>query len=252
MFARGFLGWSLSELGRFDAAESVAREGLALAEAVEHPQTVVAGLLGIGTLHVRRGDVAQAIAPFERARDICQRHDIPLWRPVFASFLGYSLALSARFAEAESLLREALDVAAMMRLGSFHSQMIMWLSEAKLLMGAVGEASALADDALQSTRDKLEAGFEGWALRLAAEVTTHRDPLDVERAEEPLRPGDSTGRAPRRASARRALSSRPRRPVPARRPRSGGTRAGSRRRRRCFATCRCVSGRIASTPSSSC
>jgi class 3 adenylate cyclase/tetratricopeptide (TPR) repeat protein len=193
VFARGFLGWSLSEQGRFDEADAVAREALELAEAVEHPPTVVAGLLGMGTLHVRRGDVAQAIGPFERARELCQRHDIRLWRPVFASFLGYSLALSARFAEAESLLREALDEAAMMRLGSFDSQMIMWLSEAKLLMGAVDEAGALADDALQSTRDKLEAGFEGWALRLAAEVSTQRAPLDVRRAE------DLYGQALRRA-----------------------------------------------------
>jgi class 3 adenylate cyclase/tetratricopeptide (TPR) repeat protein len=184
VFARGFLCWSLSELGRFDEAEAAAREALELAEMVGHPQTVVAGLLSIGTFYVRRGDVAHAIAPFERARELCQRHDIPLWRPVFASFLGYSLALSARFSEAESLLREALDQAALMRMAVFHSQMTMWLSEARLLMGAVAEAGVLADDALESTRDKHEAGLEGWALRLAAEVTTRREPLDIPRAEE--------------------------------------------------------------------
>src|SRR5262249_28381936 len=169
VFARGFLCWSLSEQGHFDEAEEVAREALELAEAVGHPQTVVAGLLSIGTVYVRRGDVAQAIAPFERARELCQRHDVRLWKPIFASFLGYSFALSARFREAESLLHEALDEAALMRLGSFHSQMIMWLSEARLLMGAVADAGKLADDALESTRDKGEAGLEGWALRLAAE-----------------------------------------------------------------------------------
>jgi class 3 adenylate cyclase/tetratricopeptide (TPR) repeat protein len=184
VFARGFLCWSLSEQGRFDEAEVAAREALELAEAVGHPQTVVAGLLAIGTFHVRRGDVERAIGPFERARDLCQRHDVPLWKPVFASFLGYSLALSARFSEAESLLREALDEAALMRMAVFHSQMIMWLSEARLLMGAVEEAGALAAEALESTRDKHEAGLEGWALRLVAEVTTQQDPLDVARAED--------------------------------------------------------------------
>jgi class 3 adenylate cyclase/tetratricopeptide (TPR) repeat protein len=184
VYARGFLCWSLSEQGRFDEAEAVAREALELAEAVGHPQTVVAGLLSIGTFHVRRGDVERAIAPFERARDLCQRHDVPLWRPVFASFLGYSLALSARFVEAESLLREALDEAALMRMAVFHSQMVMWLGEARLLMGATAEAAQLAADALQSTRDKREAGLEGWALRLAAEVTTQQEPLDVARAED--------------------------------------------------------------------
>jgi tetratricopeptide (TPR) repeat protein len=127
--------------------------------------------------------VALAIAPFERARDLCLRHDVPLWRPVFAAFLGYSLALTARFAEAESLLREAMEQSAVMRMGSFHSQLVMWLSEARLLMGAVGDAGKLADEALESTREKHEAGLESWALRLAAEVTTHREPLDLPRAE---------------------------------------------------------------------
>ena len=184
VFARGFLCWSLSELGRFDEAESAAREALEIAEAVGHPQTVVAGLLSMGTFHVKRGDVGHAIAPFERARELCQQHDIPLWRPVFASFLGYSLALSARFSEAEALLREALEQAALMRMMVFHSQMVMWLSEARLLMGAVEEAGALANDALESTRDKGEAGLEGWALRLAADVTMHGERLDLPRAEE--------------------------------------------------------------------
>jgi tetratricopeptide (TPR) repeat protein len=184
VFARGFLCWALSERGRFDEAEAVARESLELAESIGHPQTVVAGLLAVGTFHVRRGDVAHAVAPFERARDLCHRHDVPLWRPILASFLGYSLALSARFVEAESLLREALDQAAVMRMAVFHSQMVMWLSEARLLMGAVTEAGELADEALAHTRERREAGLEGWALRLAAEVATQREPLDVARAED--------------------------------------------------------------------
>src|SRR5204863_9810173 len=94
VFARGFLCWSLSDLGRFAEAEEAARDAVELAETIGHPQTVVAGLLTLGTFHVKRGDVSHAVAPFERARELCQRHDIPLWRPVFASFLGYSLALS--------------------------------------------------------------------------------------------------------------------------------------------------------------
>src|SRR6185369_6942912 len=128
------------------------------------------------------GDVALAVGPFERARELCHRHDIPLWRPVFASFLGYSLALSARFSEAESLLREAINQASMMRMVVFHSQMIMWLGEARLLTGAVEEAAELADEALRNTRERGEAVLEAWALHLAAEVTTHREPVDAARA----------------------------------------------------------------------
>ena len=45
VFARGFLCWALSDLGRFDEGEAMARETLEIAEAVGHPQTVVSGLL---------------------------------------------------------------------------------------------------------------------------------------------------------------------------------------------------------------
>jgi tetratricopeptide (TPR) repeat protein len=61
--------------------------------------------------------------------------------------------------------------------------MIMWLGEARLLTGAVEEAAELADEALRNTRERGEAVLEAWALHLAAEVTTHREPLDAARAE---------------------------------------------------------------------
>lgn len=179
VYMRGYLSWSLCELGRFPEAEASAREALELAEAIGHPQTIAAGLVSVGTFYVRQGDVGYAVGPFERARDLCQRHDIPLFRPAISSFLGYALALSARFTEAESILRQALEQAALMRMGNFHSQMLMWLGEARFLMGAVEEASELAKEALRNTRECHEAGLEAWALRLAAEVATRHEVLDV-------------------------------------------------------------------------
>jgi class 3 adenylate cyclase/tetratricopeptide (TPR) repeat protein len=179
VYMRGYLSWSLSELGLFAEAEASAREALELAEAAGHPQTIAAGLVSVGTFHVRHGNVEHAVGPFERARDLCQRHDIPLFRPVVSSFLGYALALSARFTEAESILRQALEQAALMRMATYHSQTIMWLGEARFLMGAVEEASELAREALRITRERREAGLEAWALRLAAEVATRHEVLDV-------------------------------------------------------------------------
>jgi tetratricopeptide (TPR) repeat protein len=183
VYARGFLSWSLSETGRFVEAEAAAREALELAEAIGHPPTVAAGLLAMGTFHVRRGDIEQSVAPFERAHEVCRRRDIPMWRPTVASFLGYSLALSQRFTEGEVLLREALDQAGLMRMSVFYSQMTLWLGEARLLAGATTEAEELANTGLEAARGRHEAGLEAWGLRLLAEVTAHRTPLDVARAE---------------------------------------------------------------------
>src|SRR5262249_45453420 len=107
VYARGFLAWALAEVGRFEEAETVAREGLALAEAIEHPQPLAVALLSLGTLHVKRGDVELAVEPFARARDMIQRHNLPLWKPILTSFLAYSLALTERVDEATALLNEA-------------------------------------------------------------------------------------------------------------------------------------------------
>jgi tetratricopeptide (TPR) repeat protein len=47
----------------------------------------------------------------------------------------------------------------------------------------VEEAAELADEALRNTRERGEAVLEAWALRLAAEVITRREPSDEARAE---------------------------------------------------------------------
>jgi tetratricopeptide (TPR) repeat protein len=173
----------MSETGRFAEAEVTAREALELADAIGHPPTVAAGLIIIGTFHVLRGDMEESVAPLERGYDLCQRRDIPLWRPTVASFLGYSLTMCGRFAEGEALIREALDQAGLMRLSVFFSQMTLWLGEARLLAGAIDEAHELASTALEATRERQEAGLEAWALRLAGDIATHRAPHDVPAAE---------------------------------------------------------------------
>jgi len=75
----------------------------------------------------------------------------------------------------------------------FHSQMLMWLAEARVAEGAIQQAEELAGVALTATRDRSEVGFEAWALRLAAEVAMHRVPIDVTRADALYR--DAMGRA---------------------------------------------------------
>ena len=78
-------------------------------------------------------------------------------------------------------------------------------------MGAVEEASELAKDALRSTRERHEAGLEAWALRLAAEVTTQHEALDVPRAEDlyrqAMRKADNLGLRPLTARCHLGLSS---------------------------------------------
>ena len=116
------------------------------------------------------------------------------------------------------MLREALDQAGLMRLSVFFSQMTLWLGEARLLAGAIDEANELASTALEATRERQEAGLEAWALRLAADIATHRAPRDVARGGEPLPAGEAASGGAWPAAARGPVSPRPRHAPQARRP----------------------------------
>ena len=110
VFSRAFLDWSLAELGEF--AEGIVRgeEAVQIAETtVDQPFTLSHAYLGVGLLHLRKGDLPQAIAVLERSLGVCQAGDIQLLLPWVASFLGYAYALSGRLAEALPLLEQAVE-----------------------------------------------------------------------------------------------------------------------------------------------
>jgi len=99
-----------------------------IAETVEQPFSLADAYLGLGVLHLRQGDLLQAIAILEKALAVCQTGDILMLLPDVTRALGYAYALSGRFAEALPLLEQA------MKQGGSH-QVSSYLSEAYLLLG---------------------------------------------------------------------------------------------------------------------
>jgi tetratricopeptide (TPR) repeat protein len=68
--AGAFLADVLSQLGRFDEAIGHAEAALQIAEAADHPFTLFGGLLGLGYVHLRRGDLPRATRDLERSLDL--------------------------------------------------------------------------------------------------------------------------------------------------------------------------------------
>ena len=62
VFSRTFLVWSLAELGEFTAGLARGAEGVRLAEAVDHPYSLLHAQFGLGVLLLRQGDLAGAIS----------------------------------------------------------------------------------------------------------------------------------------------------------------------------------------------
>jgi tetratricopeptide (TPR) repeat protein len=164
--------------------EGIARgeEGIRIAEAADHPDSLTRIYWAVGRLFLCRGDFARAIPTLERGLGVCQSVNIPSQFTFLASTLGYAYALSGRVPEALSLLEQAVEQATSMRNLLSHSIMVAWLSETHLLAGRMEEARDLAGRALEHCRARKERGTQAWVLQLLAKIGAHQDPSDVTEA----------------------------------------------------------------------
>ena len=179
----------LSQVGAFAEGQAMRADVLRLAEALNHPFSLAVAAFGVGRLALRQGDLAQAMAVFERGLAVCQRHDLRDWRLELAASVGYAYALAGRLPEAVPLLEQASMQYAAMRGGAIKAAFVIWLGEAYLLAGRLDEASTQAQRALEFSCVHQERGNEADALRLLGEVAAQRHPPQGEQAAARYRQG---------------------------------------------------------------
>jgi tetratricopeptide (TPR) repeat protein len=182
VISRHWLARGLAELGAFPEGIAHAGEAVRIAEAVDHPFSLVHAYLGVGLLSLRQGDLSRAIPALERCLDPCRVFNIRLWFPETASALGCAYAFAGRLAEALPLLEQAEQTSAAMGTMGGHALRVSYLSEAYLLAGRMEEAVQLAGRALDLARAHKERGHEAWALRLLGEIAARQAPPEIEPA----------------------------------------------------------------------
>jgi len=183
VLSRAWLARCLAELGAFPEGIAYGEEAVRVAEAVDHPSTLIHAYLGAGFLSLRMRDLDRAIPVLERCLDLCRVFNILLWFPETASALSCAYAFAGRVAEALPLLEEAEQRAAAMGTMGGYALWVGYLSEAYLLAGRMQEAVQLAGRALDLSRDHKEQGHEAWALRLLGEIAAYQASPDIEPAE---------------------------------------------------------------------
>jgi class 3 adenylate cyclase/tetratricopeptide (TPR) repeat protein len=181
--SRAWLAVCHAELGMFAEGSALGEEGLRIAEAVDHPASLMVASWGVGLLSLRQGDLPRALPRLKQAMSICQDADLPAFFPWLAAALGETYILAGRIADAVPLLtqaleqttaRESIDLQALCRLS---------LGEAHVLAGRLEEAHALAEHTLALTRTHQERGNEAYALRLLGKIATRREPPESTQAE---------------------------------------------------------------------
>ncbi len=167
-----------AELGEFAEAIPLGEEAIRIAEAVNHPFSLLAAYLEIGSLYPRKGEFHKAIPLLERGLGVCRTWQILFLFPRIASALGHAYALAGAMTEAVPLLEQAAEQDASMRLVADQSLRVAYLSETYLLAGRMHDAIRFARRALDLSRTHKERGNEAWALRLLGEIASHRDHPD--------------------------------------------------------------------------
>jgi class 3 adenylate cyclase/tetratricopeptide (TPR) repeat protein len=183
VISRAWLVRCLAELGAFSEGSAHAEEAVRIAEAVNHPHSLIHAYHGIGFLALRQRDFSTVIPVLERGLDLCRVYDNLVQFTDAAAALGCAYAFAGRIAEALPLLEQAEQRCAAMGTMGGHALRVGYVSEAYLLAGRMQEAVQFAGRALDLSRAHKERGYEAWALRLLGEIATHQDPSEIEPAE---------------------------------------------------------------------
>jgi tetratricopeptide (TPR) repeat protein len=173
---RALLLWSLGELGEFAQAKPVLEEGRRLAETINHPYSQAFLFLGQGILHVRQGDLPNAVRTLERSLALCRQWNLAALFGLIAGHLGAAYTLAGRTAEAIPLLEEALERAHRHWLEPVPS---LGLAEAYLRAGRTGEAAVQAERALDVACERGQRGHEAWSRWLLGEIAAQGGGADA-------------------------------------------------------------------------
>jgi tetratricopeptide (TPR) repeat protein len=173
----------LAELGEFVEGATRGEESVQIATSVDQPWSLIGANYSVGCLHLRKGDLDQAIRVLEHAFQLSQTHPL-FWLPWIASTLGYAKALVGRTSEALPLLQDGIEQAASKSQWRFYPLQVAYLSEAYRLSDRIDDALRTATQALDSARDYKARGQEAWAHWNFGELVLRHNPPNAEKAED--------------------------------------------------------------------
>src|SRR4029453_19219770 len=135
--------------------------------------------------HLRTGELDRAVGLLEPGLALCRAVEMPALLTQLLATLGYARVLQGRVAEGQTLLEESVEPSTFSRSAPF-SFPLLFLGEATFLARKDSDAAQIAQRALDQARARRERGWEAWALRLLTETAMHRDPPEIESAEQHL------------------------------------------------------------------
>jgi tetratricopeptide (TPR) repeat protein len=166
----------LADIGAFAEGILIAEEIVPMAEGLNHPVSLARAYCGVGVLYLLKGDLLQAIPVLKRGLAVCDTWNVWDWHSGIASALGYAYVLCGRVSEALPLLEQAVE-----RSRRLDAQT--YLAAAYLHGARLGDASAVATQALEHSRERRQRGTEALVLHLLGDLAMHYDSPEIDQAE---------------------------------------------------------------------
>jgi tetratricopeptide (TPR) repeat protein len=209
VLSRAYLACCHAEMGTFAEGCALGEDGLRIAEAVDHPGSLMFAYYGVGLLSLRQGDLPRALLRLERAVAICHEADLPAYFPRMAAALGAAYTLAGRVGDAVPLLTQGMEQSAATERVHFEMLCRLPLGEAQRLAGHLEEACTLAERGLELAREHEERGNQAYALRLLGDIAARREPPEREQTEayyrQALALAEALGMRPLQAHGHRGL-----------------------------------------------
>jgi tetratricopeptide (TPR) repeat protein len=183
VFSRSHLVLCLAEVGMFDEALRHADDAIQLAEATNHPDTLLWACRATGLVGLARGDGEHARAALDRALSLCHTYDMPAYSARVRSELGLADAMCGLASEALSHGKQGVENALATKQTVNFPGIILRLGQINLLAGRLKQAEDSGGRALELFRALRERGNEAHTLHLLGDVFRQRDPLESGRAE---------------------------------------------------------------------
>jgi class 3 adenylate cyclase/tetratricopeptide (TPR) repeat protein len=173
--SRIWLAASLADVGDFPGAVACALEGLALAEAAEHPWSTAGSYMTLGFVRLGQGRLEEAGPVLDRGIAFSRDMDLTAWLPMLLCAQGAAHVRGGHVAQGVAMLEEGVNRAGALRILSRHALRLTWLAEGYLRAGRVAEAAAAAHQAHELASRHGEQGYAAGSLRMLGEIHARGD-----------------------------------------------------------------------------
>jgi class 3 adenylate cyclase/tetratricopeptide (TPR) repeat protein len=173
--SRIWLAASLADVGDFPGAVACALEGLALAEAADHPWSTAGSYMTLGFVHLGQGRLEEAGPVLDRGIAFSRDMDLTAWLPMLLCAQGAAHVRGGHVAQGVAMLEEGVNRAGALRILSRHALRLTWLAEGYLRAGRVAEAAAAAHQAHELASRHGEQGYAAGSLRMLGEIHARGD-----------------------------------------------------------------------------